>query len=92
MCKYCSRAACCTCDRDGADDGICSQPGGSVGCEEIFKVLFSADSKCQLIGDCLAPQLAAGALDEDAIAWVLRGTLGALSYLHAQVDYTPLLE
>lgn len=30
-------------------------------------------------------QLASGPLGEEAIAWVLRGTLGALSYLHSQV-------
>lgn len=47
----------------------------------------------QLFADMLSPmhvalpmQLTSGPLDEATIAWVLRGTLGALSYLHAQAS------
>lgn len=36
-------------------------------------------------------QLANGPLSVDMVAWVLRGTLGALSYLHSQVNFCPLI-
>jgi hypothetical protein len=60
---------------------------GAGVCGHIRAIVLEAvplrrwSDKCSL---ALPLQLVNGPLDEATIAWVLRGTLGALSYLHAQ--------